>query len=445
MKRAMTLLLALAVLLSLAACAAKQPAAPAEETPAAAADATASDVQTADGDLPYEGVKLTFWWPPYSESDQSYWDTRMQEFTKQTGAVVETTIVPWDELSTKYLSGFMSGEGPDVFYMTNEMMYDMVDAGAVLELSPYFTEEELSTRLYWSAGYALGGQYAAPFSVDTSFRGMAYNLDLLKAAGVTEVPTTWDELIDAACKVKEAGVCEYPVMYEANSAASACLNAFLPTLWSAGGDIVNEDGTQVTMNSDAALRACQYIYDLVHTYGVLSTDCLTVDEQDAADLFVEGKSAITAINSYKLSTMDQSAISFDYTVKLGLSDGTHTAKVFYPIDTLSVNANSKNVEAAVALLKFVTSAETHQDFRNAISPEQVQLQTTEPAIEFDIDWVADGMANLNEHAKVIPIAKGMSSMQDALFVNYQLLLMGELTPEQSEHAMQDACETALTE
>ena len=445
MKKPLALILTLVMILSLVACAAKTTEAPAAEAPAAEAPAAEAPAEEAPVALPYEGVTLTFWWPPYSEGDQSYWDGVLQEFTAQTGAVVETTIVPWEELSTKYLAGFMSGEGPDVFYMTNEMMADMHDAGAILDLTPYFTSDELATRLYWNSGSAFGGQYAAPFSVDTSFRGMAFNLDLLKAAGVESVPTTWDEMIDAAVKVKDANVCEYPVAYEAADAAGGVLNAFLPTLWSAGGNIVSADGTTATMDSDAALRTCQYFYDLVYTYGVMSTDCTSINTQGIADLFLEGKIAMCNIVANMLSKVDQSTINFDYTVTLGLSDGTNHAKTFYPIDTMSVNAGSKNVDAAIALLKFITSAETHSNFRENVHASQVQLHTTEAAPEYPTQWVADNMAVLNDYAMVMPVAKGVPAMQAALFTNYQLLIMGELTPEECVAAMQDACATALSE
>ena len=130
---------------------------------------------------------------------------------------------------------------------------------------------------------------------------------------------------------------------------------------------------------------------------------------------------------------------------LGLSDGTNHAKTFYPIDTMSVNAGSKNVDAAIALLKFITSAETHSNFRENVHASQVQLHTTEAAPEYPTQWVADNMAVLNDYAMVMPVAKGVPAMQAALFTNYQLLIMGELTPEECVAAMQDACATALSE
>lgn len=443
MKKIIALLLVLAMAIGLIACG--NNADVADDTTAAPVETTAAANDAADNSedsaaKPYEGQTISFWMPPYTGEDQAYWEERLAIFTEETGCNVEVTIVPWGDMSTKYMAGFMSEEGPDVFYMTNELMYDMVDAGACLELSPYFTEEEVADQLYWSAGYHLGGQYAAPFSGGVSFRGVVFNMEILKAAGVEKAPTTWAEVIDAGLKVKEANLCEYPVLYPMAGGNASLLISFFPTLWSAGGDLINEDASAVTLNTPEALAAMQYLYDLTYTHGILPADCTGIDGLAGIELFKEGKVAISFTEPGYVMTED---IPFEWTASLGVSDGTHDLKTFSPMDTMSVNASSENIDASVALLKFLISVDQRDNFRETNYPTLAKMNASAADISYEPDFINDCMAQVGGSAKTMPVCKGVSSMTEAIFTNLQLMMMGELTPEEALEAMQNACTIAL--
>lgn len=449
MKKLIALLLALLMVLSLGACAAKEETPAKEEAPATSNEAEApaeeeTEAPAEESDaLPYEGVTLTYWFPPYTGEDQSWWEDVFAEFTAQTGAAVEVTIVPWGDMSAKYMTGFMSGEGPDVFYMTNEMMYDMVDAGACLDLSAYYSEEEAAEQLFWSAGNKLGGQYAAPFTAGVGYRGMMFNMDLLEAAGVTEIPTTWDEVIAAGQKIKDAGVCEYPVMYGMGAGNNtAVLNSFLPTLWSAGGDMVNAEGTAAAINSDEALAACQYLYDLIYKYEIMSADCTTIDTTSLTELFNEGKIAIACGEIGYVMDAERKD-NFEVYSTLGVTDGSHEVMTFSPVDTMCVNANSKNVEAAVALLKFVTSNSVREHFRTDCYPTLVRMNASGDEIAYSNDSVTACMTQVGEHTRTMPVCKGVNSMVESMITNLQLLMLDELTPAETVEAMETAINTVL--
>lgn len=441
MKKIIALLLVLAMAIGLIACGNNSDAA--ADTTAQTQTPANNDATDTAGDTaakPYEGQTISFWIPPYTGEDQSYWDERLAAFEEETGCTVEVSIVPWGDMSTKYMAGFMSGEGPDVFYMTNELMYDMVDAGACLELSPYFTDEEIADQLYWSAGYQLGGQYAAPFSAGVSFRGVTYNMDLLEAAGVTEVPTTWDQVVAAGQKIKDAGVCEYSVLYPMAGDNASLLVSFFPTLWSAGGDLVNSDGTEVTLNTPEALAAMQYLYDLTYTYEILSKDCTGIDGTAALELFKEGKVAICFLEPGYVMTVD---LPFNWTAALGVSDGTHDLKTFSPVDTMSVNANSENIDASIALLKFLISVDQRDNFRQTNYPTLAKMNAAAADISYEPAFINDCMAQVSTSANTMPVCKGVSTMTEAIGTNLQLMMMGELTPAEALEAMQNACTIAL--
>lgn len=457
MKKIIALLLAAVMVFGLAACAAKTEA-PKEEAPKAEEPAKEEAPKTeepakeeapkaeepAAEALPFEGVELSFWFPPYTGTDMEYWNARLEQFTAETGAKVTTTIVPWGDMSTKYMAGFMGGEGPDVFYTTNEILFDMIDAGICLELSPYFDADEVANQLYWSAGYMMGGQYAAPYSTGVSYRGFAYNLDLLEAAGVEGVPATFDEVIEAAQKVKEAGVCEYPIMFPVADDNASPLATFVPLLRSCGGDIVSEDATKATLDTPAALKAAQFLYDLSNTYEVLSKDAVATQYGALNDLFLEGKVAMCAGEAAAfVQFYEDQGRDFNWTMNISLNDGEHESCTFSPCDTMAVNADSANVDAAVALLKFLIRTDSREDFKAANYPTLAQLNADMAPDEFAWDFVARDMAVIGSHSKPLPVCKGISTITEAIKTNEQLLVMGELTPEEACQAMQDAAQAAI--
>lgn len=452
MKKIITFLLAGIMLIGLVACTAKTastgqvPAA--EETSAAktettTAEKTATDAP-ADASLPFEGVELSFWFPPYSGTDVEYWNARFAAFTAETGATVTTTIVPWGEMATKYMAGFMGGEGPDVFYTTNEILFDLIDAGICQELSSYFTDEETANQLYWSAGSMMGGQYAAPFSSGISYRAFAYNLDLLEAAGVDTVPATWEDAIVAAQKIKDAGICEYPILFPVADDNASPLATFVPLLLSAGGEIVSDDATEAWLDAPEALAAATFLYDLSNTYELLPKDAVTINVGALHELFNEGKVAMCAGEAAAfVNNATQDEIDFNWTMNIALNDGTHDSRTFSPCDTMAVNAGSENVDAAIALLKFLIRTDSRMDFKENVYPSLSQMNADMAPSEYDYDFVARDMAVIGQYAKPLPVCKGLSTITEAIKSNEQLLVMGELTPAAACQAMQAAAQAAI--
>ncbi|MTE17912.1 extracellular solute-binding protein [Streptomyces sp. TRM43335] len=91
----------------------------------------------------------------------------------------------------------------------------------------------------WNAVRASGGVHALP--MDSGPMALFYNKDVFDEHGV-EVPTTWDEYVDAARALHEAD----PDVYIANDTGDPGLATSL--IWQAGGRPYRTDGTDVTID-----------------------------------------------------------------------------------------------------------------------------------------------------------------------------------------------------
>ena len=266
-------------------------------------------------------------------------------------------------------------------------------------------------------------------------------MDLLKAAGVDAVPTTREEFVAAALKVKEAGVCEYPVMLPMATAAETTMTSILPNIWSGGGDFATADG-EIVFDSPENLATLQWMYDLVYTHGVLSEDCTGIDTTAQIDLFIEGKVAMLWGETWPY--VDRSAeIDFEWTTALGIAPAGGKVMTFCPTDMVAVNANAQNQGAAIEWLKFLLSVDQRNNFRENNYSTLLQLNKSADPIVYPVDCINADMAAAGEHTRALPIVKGCSTMTTDMCTNIQLMMMGELTPAEAVAAIQAACEVAV--
>ena len=201
-KKALSLLLAGAMALSLAACAAPDmgtTAAPAE-TPAA----TESDAGSSDAGSSAAGTTITVMasqdWVEDSEQELG------KKFEEETGIHVDYQIVPADQYQDLLLTRLNAGEGPDIW-----------GAQSGFALKTTYNVQENAVDLSnepWADAYSVfsaeqtgvdGVNYGLTYYDTTTDYYMVYNKKLFEAAGAT-VPTTFDELKDTCDKLLASGV-----------------------------------------------------------------------------------------------------------------------------------------------------------------------------------------------------------------------------------------------
>ncbi|TDC75218.1 extracellular solute-binding protein [Streptomyces hainanensis] len=145
---------------------------------------------------------------------------------------------------------------------------------------------------YWDAypeplvravGHA-GDSYAFPFYVDQAY--LYYRRDLLDRHGLA-VPGSWEELAEAVRVVTRAGDAEYGLAFQGAVYEGLTANV-AEFVADAGGAILDEEGTRVTLGGRSGERALTFLRDLVAD-GVAPRAVGTFREQDSTDAFVGGR------------------------------------------------------------------------------------------------------------------------------------------------------------
>ena len=202
MKKIISLLLVLAMALTLAACGGSSaPAAteaPATETPAAtAAPAADSGKVTVTMIAAQYGPKTADWWADFVEKFNAAHED----------IALTVDVVSWNDIYTVVNTRIANGQAPDLLNI--DVFADYQADGLLLPAEDWCSAETYAKfyQAFLDQSVVDGTVWAVPDLA--SARALYYNKDILEQAGV-EVPTTWDELT-AVCKtIKEKCPDVYP-------------------------------------------------------------------------------------------------------------------------------------------------------------------------------------------------------------------------------------------
>ena len=126
----------------------------------------------------------------------------------QTECIVTDNTTGHEDFKTQILVMLAGENPPDIFsYWAGARVQFVVDAGRLMEISDFWNENDLDNvilpGIQGAKDYS-GGVYAVPQNYH--FTGFFYNPKVMEAAGITEMPETWDELMVVAETLKENGV-----------------------------------------------------------------------------------------------------------------------------------------------------------------------------------------------------------------------------------------------
>lgn len=206
-RRIIAALLSTLMVFSLAGCGGSAGAADAGA--AAGSDGAAASAEASDstgGAAAKSGVTLTF----LASQDWIY-DAEKElgeKFEEQTGIHVDYQIVPADQYFSVLMTKLNSGEGPDIFGGQSGKydivsQYDVESNAVDLSGESWVANYSEFEKEQTSVGDAVYG--ATYFDTTTDFY-MVYNKKLFEEAGISAVPTTFDEYMDDCQKLLDNGV-----------------------------------------------------------------------------------------------------------------------------------------------------------------------------------------------------------------------------------------------
>jgi multiple sugar transport system substrate-binding protein len=169
---------------------------------------------------------------------------------------------------------------------------EFIKAGYLLDVTSRVTPEMKSGMFpaSWNGVTRNGKVYGMPWLMDVKY--FMYNKDMLQKAGITNPPTTWEELVDQAKTIKSKGVAEFPIIWSWNQKEGVVCD-YAVLLYGNGGSFVDANG-KPAFNNDKGVQALAWMKQTIDD-GLSNPSSVSSDENAVEANFLAGKSAF-AVN-----------------------------------------------------------------------------------------------------------------------------------------------------
>lgn len=302
----------------------------------------------------------------YATQQQQWFQDISTAFEKQTGAKVNFQLRnSSSELLTKIQTSMVANQGPDIFDVGTTFTPTAYSTGGFVPLTAENWSKVGGKEKFIPASTGMSGpdadnQIGVPWtSIPLT---LAYNTEMLAKAGISEPPTTWDELAAQAKKMTGNG--NYGI-------ATGYKDGYLPWkfIWAMNRQAGNPtvDGKKARVDDPITLKAIQTYFGWLTKEHIVDPASVGWTSDQAMAAFADGKAAFLPFAaSNTIPTLDKSALQGKYkfvqmpTVPPG---ATSTPSGGLPVSTILGGENlivakySKNQDLAFQLIKFLTDDE----------------------------------------------------------------------------------------
>jgi multiple sugar transport system substrate-binding protein len=292
---------------------------------------------------------------------------------------------------------------------------------AVEKRKDEFVPSTLDTALYEDKYWAM------PFNTNAGF--LYYRSDQ-----VPEPPQEWEA-------VYEQGQQDNGVVYQGFRYEGLTVN-FLELLYSAGGTVVNEDGTEATADSQEVRDVLTFMADGIKD-GAAPKAVTTYKEEESRRAFEAGNATFMRNWPYAYALGKESKIANDFKVTTfpGYA-GNPGAGVLGGYD-LAISAYSKNPEGALAFMNFATSPDQQviQATEASLPPVLTEVYS-DPKVEKTLPFAAD-LLKAVEQAQPRPVSPVYPQISEAIYTNVYAALQGDASPDEAASTMNEDIQKAI--
>ncbi len=364
----------------------------------------------------------------YSESDVRGMTADFQK--ENPDVIVNLEFVPYEALHDKIVAAQGGGgQGYDVVLFDVIWPAEFAEKGFLLDVTdripPDMTDQVLDGA-WTTVGYN-GRRYGMPWILDTKY--LFYNTEMLKMAGFTAPPKTWNELASQARAIKEKGVVKHPIVWSwSQSEAMICDYTLLSAAF--GGSILSNG--EPTFERGGSLKAVEFMKATLDE-GLSNPSSREYLEEDVRHVFSNGEAAF-ALNWTYMNALANDPAQSKVAGKVGIApapgvDGISELSAVNGSMGLGIPASSGHVEEAWRYIVFLTSRQTQEKYAKLSLPIWKASYSDAKVAAGQEDVVA--AANQSLRAMVPrPIVAAYTEISSILQRQIHAVLLGELSPSE---------------
>jgi multiple sugar transport system substrate-binding protein len=311
-----------------------------------AGSSPAGSAPTSGGAVPEQGVDdgttITMWSRAATETRvQSQVDAYNASHENQ----VELRLVPTDEYVAVVGNAATANELPDLFSADVVFMPNWTSQGLFTDITDRIDGlpgVENVGQAHIVASSWEGKKYGLPFIIDLSV--WMYNRDLFEQAGLDPdaPPTTLAEFADAARAVQDLDIEGTYGTYFGGNCGGCNVFTWWPIIWAEGGAVMNEEGTEATLNTDTA-KEIYRTFGKLWDEGVINPESQQEAGPTWTQPFPAGKVGIMPMPASLQESEGMPLDNLGVTAIAGTSGGEST---FVGGDSIGISKDSENAEQA---------------------------------------------------------------------------------------------------
>ncbi|MCK5642547.1 MAG: ABC transporter substrate-binding protein [Gammaproteobacteria bacterium] len=359
------------------------------------------------------------------------YDGFVEQFQKE-NPNIEVELIPAPNTSVlrrdKYVTMFAAGDGSiDVVLMNTVSTGEYAASLWILPLDDHVQVNDIKNRNYGSFYNACmwkGKLYGIPLTADTL--NFYWRSDLLEGSGMSK-PDTWADMVTQAEKLQSKDIFGMASSWERGNQIHC---QFLLFIAGNGGDVLNKDYSKVIIDSKSNVEALQMMADMINRQKIAPKDVLSLTVDDGRIVFNEGRAVFNINWDYAWGRYQGD----DSPVKGKV--GVGTAPTFKkPVSVLGgwnlgINKFSKNKEAALAFIKYITTDKmaTWMVLNSSqTSPNKVAMSTPE-YVERN-PMLIKALAKNYDLAVSRPVTSSYAEITEVISQDVMPALFGEDSPE----------------
>ncbi|MDO5134476.1 MAG: extracellular solute-binding protein [Eubacteriales bacterium] len=393
-------------------------------------------------DAKFDDVQLKLYLQ-MNDTANGYFQEKIDEFNKlDNGITVEITNIATEaDYLDRLAADFAGNSAPNVFLeYGGSRVIDYMDSDALVNLQPYLeADEEWYNGFQESAwepahyeDYGYEGLYAVPF---TNYQILFFsNTEILDQYDL-EVPSTWEEFLDACAVLKENGV-QPLIVGEKDDYRFGHLHTVL-SLKTYGPEVGKLLGSrEMAYDGEEMLKIYGMIQELIDK-GYLGDNLLSTDANQENSAFTNGECAFQFQGSWRAGSLASSESDLYANKSITVSRFPSVTEEYAKVDmgggnesffVWKLGKSEEEVAASIVLLKYITSVD-FCDGLQEISPNTMAIKTT---VETDNYVLNDIMSIMSETEAIVGDLQNydtQSHMINTVRSGLQSLAMGN-TPEE---------------
>ena len=366
---------------------------------------------------------VTLWQGINPPVNRDVFNKLVKKFNQNNPGIQIESIFVGEPQIPKILTAVVGNAPPDIFLFDPQMTGKFVELGAIKSLNNWVENLPMKSEIYsnlWDELRLNDKIWSVPLY--TSNIGIFYRPKLFSAAGIKETPETWEEFRQVAKKLTidrngDGQPEQYGIVLPLGKQEWTVF-CWLPFLWSAGGEIMNNDNPN--FDSPEAIAALQFWQDLLKSgYAKLSAPERGYDESD----FISGRVAMQITGPWTnitKSDVDYDIFPIPASVRHATSTGTGS---LYVMKTTPVRE-----KAALKFLEYILSEEFQAEWsiKTGFIPTNQKVSNSKLYQEYVSK--KPGLQVFLEQmtvARARPNMAGYSRLSDSLGRAIEAVLLGE--------------------